>query len=82
MSRFKQTMAGIGNRHHRHHTHCRPGQYTRIWSVPSFSQAPESQANGCRVNGRRSRSHATARRAVIDSVPVSGTIDRGIDGLF
>ena len=23
-----------------------PGQYTRIWSVPSFSQVPESQAKG------------------------------------
>ena len=36
----------------------------------------------CRVNGRRSRSHATARRAAIDAVPVSGTIDSEIDGLF
>ena len=33
------------------------------WSPPSSSIGAESLAIGCRVNGRRSRSRATARRA-------------------
>ena len=51
------------------------------YSAPVFLAGAKSQVSGCRVQGRRSRSHATARRAALDAVAAIRTIGSEEDGL-
>jgi hypothetical protein len=47
---------------------------------PRHPRRRQPQVSGCRVQGRRSRSHATARRAALEAVAASRTIESEEDG--
>jgi hypothetical protein len=58
----------------RHTSPTSPDTHTKICGNPRPPRRRRNQVSGCRVQGRRSRSRATARRAALDVVAASRTI--------
>ncbi len=58
-----------------------PATHLRLTTaLPRLPRRRQTQVSGHRVQGRRSRSHATARRTVLDAVTASGTLGGEEDG--